>query len=63
MFRREIDPDAAAARHMAVCMGVAQQWLLEPESFDIEEVSRQSEERMMSSLTGEPVGREVAASA
>jgi AcrR family transcriptional regulator len=64
VFRREIDADAAAARHMAVCMGVAQQWLLEPGSFDIEEVSRQSEEMMMTYLTGKQVGREaVAASA
>jgi AcrR family transcriptional regulator len=63
VFRKDIDPGAAAARHMAVCMGVAQQWLLEPGSFDIEEVSRQSEEMMMTYLTGKPTGREVAVSA
>lgn len=64
VFRREIEPDAAAARHMAITMGVAQQWLLEPGSFDIEEVSRQCEEMMMSYLTGQPSMREaVSASA
>ena len=61
VFRRDLDADAAAARHMAITMGVAQQWLLEPGSFDIEEVSRQCEDMMMSYLTGEAVGRETVA--
>mgnify|MGYP001250920517 CR=1 FL=1 len=61
VFRREIDPDAAAARHMAITMGVAQQWLLEPGSFDIEEVGRQCEEMLMSYLTGRASGREAVA--
>lgn len=64
VFRRDLDADAAAARHVGICMGIAQQWLLEPGSFDIEEVTRQCEEMMMSYLTGQQVVREpIAASA
>ncbi len=51
VFRKDIDPEAAAARHIAISMGIAQQWLLEPGSFDIDEVSRQAEDMMMGYLT------------
>ncbi len=51
VFRKDIDPEAAAARHVAISMGIAQQWLLEPGSFDIDEVSRQAEDMMMTYLT------------
>jgi AcrR family transcriptional regulator len=56
-FRRDIDPDAAAARHIGTITGFALQWLLDPESFPFDEAAQQTEDMLIGYLTGSQPGR------
>lgn len=51
-FRRDLDPEAAAARHIGAITGLALQWLLNPSAYPFEEAARQTEEMLMDYLTG-----------
>jgi AcrR family transcriptional regulator len=53
-FRKDIDADAAAARHIGIMTGVALQWILDPESFSLDEVIRQTEDMVMEYLVPRP---------
>ncbi|MCC6383165.1 MAG: TetR family transcriptional regulator [Dehalococcoidia bacterium] len=53
-FRYDVDPDAAAARHIGSLTGFAIQWLLDPGSFDFEAAAGQTEEMLVSYLTAGP---------
>lgn len=50
-FRCDVDPAAAAARHIGSLTGFAIQWLLDPGSFDFEAAAAQTEEMLVSFLT------------
>lgn len=62
VFRRDIDPFAAATRQNAAITGFALQWLLERESFNFDETARQTEEMILLYLTGGPAEARDAAS-
>lgn len=54
IFRNDIDPDAAAARHIGALTGFALQWLLDPDSFPFEEAARQTEDMLVDYLVNGP---------
>ncbi|MDZ7728163.1 MAG: TetR/AcrR family transcriptional regulator [Dehalococcoidia bacterium] len=54
-FDPELDPEAAAARHIGAITGLALQHLLDPGAFPFDEAARQAEDMLMASLIG-PVG-------
>lgn len=65
-FRKDIDADAAAARHIGAMTGFALQWLLDPGAFPFEEGLKETEDMLVESLlprAGDPVNapRELAA--
>lgn len=51
---RPIDPDLAAARHIGSIIGLAFQWLLDPESFDLEAAARDAEDSIVATLAIRP---------
>lgn len=51
---RPIDPDLAAARHIGSIIGLAFQWLLDPESFDLEAAARDAEDSIVAALAIRP---------
>ncbi len=55
VFRADLDPDAAAARHIGAVTGFALQWLLEPGAFPFEETAKQVEDMVMRYLVAEGV--------
>ena len=50
VYRRDIDPDAAAAKHMGTIVGIALQWLIDPGSFDLDEAGELALEMLIGSL-------------
>jgi AcrR family transcriptional regulator len=50
-FRLDIDPEAAAANHIGTIIGIAFQWLLDPEGFDLDLAARNAEDALVSHLT------------
>jgi len=60
-YRRDIDPDAAAARNIGAVTGFAFQWLLDPGSFPFDETAKQVEDMIVGYLTHGVEGAEEAA--
>ena len=56
LFRNDIDPDAAAARHIGAMTGFALQWLLDPGAFPFEDAAKQTEDMLIEYLVGGPKG-------
>jgi AcrR family transcriptional regulator len=54
VFRNDIDPEAAAARHVGGITGFALQWLLDPGAFDSDEAAKQTEDMLIAFLTDGP---------
>ena len=54
IFRYDLDPDAAAARHIGAMTGFALQWLLDPGAFPFEEAARQTEDMLVNYLLDGP---------
>ncbi|GIW13764.1 MAG: TetR family transcriptional regulator [Tepidiforma sp.] len=50
-FRLDIDPEAAAAHHIGTIIGIAFQWLLDPDGFDLDLAARNAEDALLSHLT------------
>jgi AcrR family transcriptional regulator len=50
-FRLDIDPEAAAAHHIGTIIGIAFQWLLDPDGFDLDLAARNAEDALVSHLT------------
>lgn len=50
VYRRDIDPDAAAAKHMGGIIGLALQWIIDPGAFDLDEASELALEMLIGSL-------------
>jgi AcrR family transcriptional regulator len=51
---RHVDPDLAAARHIGSIIGLAFQWLLDPDSFDLEAAARDAEDSIVAALAIHP---------
>ncbi len=49
-YRRELDPETAAARHQGTIIGIALQWLLAPGAFDLEGAADSAIEMLMGAL-------------
>lgn len=47
---REVDPGMAAARHVGTIVGLALQWLLDPDSFDLDEAAADAEASILTLL-------------
>lgn len=54
VYRAELDPVAAAAQIAAAIMGLALQWLTDPDAYPFEVAARQTEEMILAFLTGVP---------
>ncbi|MFN0148102.1 MAG: TetR/AcrR family transcriptional regulator [Dehalococcoidia bacterium] len=54
LFRNDIDPAAAAARHIGAMTGFALQWLLDPGAFPFEDAARQTEDMLIDYLVTGP---------
>lgn len=50
VYRRDIDPDAAAAKHMGTIIGLAVQWLIDPGAFDLDAAGDLALEMLIGSL-------------
>ncbi|WP_322796746.1 TetR/AcrR family transcriptional regulator [Tepidiforma sp.] len=50
-FRLDIDPEAAAANHIGTIIGIAFQWLLDRDGFDLDLAARNAEDAFVSHLT------------
>ena len=50
IYRRDIDPDSAAAKHMGTIIGLALQWLIDPGAFDLDEASELALQMLIGSL-------------
>jgi AcrR family transcriptional regulator len=50
-FRLDVEPEAAAAHHIGTIIGIAFQWLLDPEGFDLDLAARHAEDALISHLT------------
>lgn len=50
-FRLDVDADAAAAHHIGTVIGIAFQWLLDPEGFDLDLAARNAEDALVGHLT------------
>lgn len=50
VYRRDIDPEAAAAKHLGTIIGIALQWLIDPGAFDLEAAGELALEMLMDSL-------------
>ncbi|MBE7519478.1 MAG: TetR family transcriptional regulator C-terminal domain-containing protein [Thermoflexaceae bacterium] len=51
LIRPDIDPDATAAMEISTLIGLALQWLLDPDAYPLEEAARETEEMFMSFIT------------
>lgn len=51
---RAVDPELTAARHVGAIIGLAFQWLLDPESFDLEAAARDAEEAIIAVIAPGP---------
>jgi AcrR family transcriptional regulator len=51
---RQVDPDTAAARHVGAIVGLALQWLLDPESFDLDDAAADAENSIAALLAESP---------
>jgi len=54
VFRNDIEPAAAAARHIGAITGLALQWLLDPGAFPFADAARQTEEMLVSYMVTGP---------
>lgn len=54
VYRRDIDPEAAAARHLGTIIGIALQWLIDPGAFDIDAAGELALSMLMRSLEAGP---------
>ncbi|MCK6564827.1 MAG: TetR family transcriptional regulator C-terminal domain-containing protein [Dehalococcoidia bacterium] len=61
LIRTDIDPDAAAAMEISTLIGLALQWLLDPDAYPLEEAARETEEMFMSYITAGVEGASPAA--
>lgn len=50
VYRQDIDPDAAAAKHMGTIIGIAVQWLIDPGAFDMDAAGELALEMLIGSL-------------
>jgi AcrR family transcriptional regulator len=50
-YRPDLDPDAAAAQLIGSLIGLAWQWLLDPDAFDLEAAGQLLEEQFVADLT------------
>ncbi len=50
VYRPDIDPEAAAAKHLGTIIGIALQWLIDPGAFDLEKAGELALEMLMESL-------------
>jgi AcrR family transcriptional regulator len=50
VYRLNIDPDAAAAKHMATLIGISLQWLIDPGCFDLDAAGELALEMLIGSL-------------
>ena len=51
---RMVDPDVAAARHVGAIVGLALQWLLDPDSFDLDDAATDAENSIVALLAVSP---------
>lgn len=51
---RPVDPELTAARHTGAIIGLAFQWLLDPESFDLEAAARDAEDAIIAVIVPDP---------
>jgi AcrR family transcriptional regulator len=55
VYRQDIDPDAAAAKHMGTIIGIALQWLIDPGAFDMDAAGDLALEMLIGSLERSPL--------
>lgn len=51
LVRQDVDPDATAAMEIGTLIGLALQWLLDPDAYPLDEAARETEEMFMSYIT------------
>lgn len=51
---RPVDADIAAARHIGAIIGIALQWLLDPDAFDLEAAAADAEDALIAAVSREP---------
>ncbi|NJD63808.1 MAG: hypothetical protein FIB00_00945 [Chloroflexi bacterium] len=50
---RPVDADIAAARHIGAIIGIALQWLLDPDAFDLEAAAADAEDALIAAVSRE----------
>ncbi len=48
-----MDADIAAARHIGAIIGIALQWLLDPDAFDLEAAAADAEDALIAAVSRE----------
>lgn len=56
LFRADLDPDATAAQVIGAIIGLALQWLVDPEGYPFDAAARQAEAMLMDYLTDTAAG-------
>lgn len=51
---RDCDPDITATRHIGAIIGIALQWLLDPDAFDLERAAADAEQALIAIVTRDP---------
>lgn len=51
---RDRDPEITAARHIGAIIGIALQWLLDPDAFDLEAAAADAEDALIAVVSREP---------